>query len=64
MNNNKLHLKEQKRVFDTSSIKGLKQAERFQNALYKKFDCVSVRPIGLDKVAVMGNNLCLKKSKK
>lgn len=42
------------KTFDTSTIAGLKAAERYQQSLYSKFDKVTVTPIGLNRVKVWG----------
>jgi len=44
------------KVFDTSTLKGLRAAERYQAALYSKFDKVTVVPVGLNRVRVSGQN--------
>ena len=35
------------KVFDTSTLQGLKAAERFQQRAYSLYESISVRPIGL-----------------
>jgi hypothetical protein len=40
--------------FDDTTPKGIKDAERHQQALYKRYDKVVVRPAGLSKTAVWG----------
>jgi hypothetical protein len=42
------------KVFDTSTKQGIKDAEKHQQALYKKYDKVKVEPSGLDKTEVWG----------
>jgi len=42
------------KVFDISSIKGIKNAENYQKNLYKKFNVVEIIPIGIDKVGLCG----------
>ena len=44
----------QSRTFDTSTIEGLKQAERYQQRLYAKFDKVVVIPVGLNRIKIYG----------
>lgn len=46
--------KHQSRIFDTSTLKGLQSAERYQARLYNQYDSVTVRPIGLDRCEVIG----------
>jgi hypothetical protein len=43
-------------TFDTSTPEGLKQAERYQQRLCKKFDKVIVVPIGLYTLRICGFN--------
>jgi hypothetical protein len=50
------------KIFDDTTIKGIKDAEKFQWKLYKKFDKVTVEPKGFDKVVVRGENLSAKGS--
>jgi len=38
--------------FDRTTLKGVKDAERYQQALYNRYDKVEVRPIGFSKTAV------------
>ena len=45
------------RIFDTKTMKGMKDAERHQQALYKKYKIVKVEPAGFSKVAVWGESL-------
>jgi hypothetical protein len=40
------------RVFDTSTIDGLKAAERYKTALENKYDKVITMPIGLNRVQI------------
>ena len=40
--------------FDNATLKGIKDAKRHQQALYKRYDKVVVRPIGLSRTAVWG----------
>lgn len=42
--------------FDRTTPKGIKDAERHQQALYKRYDKVEVRPIGFSKTAVWGES--------
>ena len=42
------------KIFDTSTIKGLKQAERFKARLENKYDRVTTIPVGLTRVRVEG----------
>lgn len=42
------------KVFDISSDKGIKRAERYQQRLYKEYDIVQITPFGLDKVKLAG----------
>ena len=44
------------KTFDTSTPKGLKQAERYQSRLYSKYDKVTVVPAGFDRVQITGRN--------
>ena len=46
----------QSRTFDTSTKAGLKQAERYQQSLYAKFDQVVVVPLGLYRVKIWGEH--------
>ncbi len=51
------------KVFDISTIKGLKAAERYQRRLYNIFDQVIVTPHGLSTVHILGRrNKALKVS--
>ena len=43
------------KTFDTSTLKGLKQAERYQQRLYNKYDKVTVVPAGLERVRITGS---------
>jgi len=43
-----------KKVFDISTQKGLKKAEKYQQNLYKRFDIVKINPIGFEKVELSG----------
>lgn len=43
-----------KKVFDISTEKGIKRAEKYQKNLYKKFDNVKIEPTGFNKVALSG----------
>ena len=40
------------KVFDTSTLQGLKAAERFQQRAYSLYESISVRPIGLERVQI------------
>ena len=42
------------KTFDTSTVAGLKQAEKYQQKLYGKYDSVTVKPIGLNRVLIQG----------
>ena len=42
------------RIFDTSTIRGLKSAERYKNTLNNKYESVSVHAIGLNRVQIVG----------
>lgn len=44
------------KVFDTSTLKGLQQAERYKARLENTFCRVTVKPIGLDRVQISGDN--------
>jgi hypothetical protein len=44
------------RTFDTSTVNGLKQAERYQQRLYSKFEKVIVVPVGLSQVKIWGEH--------
>jgi hypothetical protein len=41
------------KTFDTSTINGLRAAERFQNRMYERFESVNVYAIGLDRVQIV-----------
>ena len=41
------------KVFDISTVKGIKAAERFQTLMYSLFNSVTVRPIGLNRVQIV-----------
>ena len=42
------------KVFDISTNKGLKNAEKYQQKLYKKYDNVRIYIAGLNKVEIYG----------
>jgi hypothetical protein len=42
--------------FDTSTIDGLKAAERYQWRLYSKYNNVTVATLGLNRVEITGRN--------
>lgn len=42
------------KVFDTSTLKGLKAAERFKAMLENKALSVTTTPVGLDRVRIEG----------
>ncbi len=42
--------------FDTSTVQGLKSAERYQNRLYSLYNSVQVLTIGLYRVQIVGRN--------
>jgi hypothetical protein len=42
------------KTFDTSTLKGLRQAERYQQKLYGKYDKVEVKPLGLTRTTITG----------
>lgn len=42
--------------FDTSTTAGIEEAERYQQKLYDKYDNVSVTPIGLNRVRIIGRS--------
>lgn len=42
------------KIFDTSTLKGLKSAERYQAKLYNKYQSVNVYTIGLYRVQIVG----------
>jgi hypothetical protein len=44
----------EQRTFDTSTVKGLKQAERYKARLENKYDKVTTTPEGLDRVRIKG----------
>lgn len=44
------------RTFDTSTVHGLNQAERFKARLNDRFDSVTVYAIGLNRVRIVGLN--------
>ena len=46
-------MKENK-TFDTSTIEGLKTAERYKRRLENKYDKVRTTPVGLDRVRIEG----------
>lgn len=48
------------KIFDISTLEGLKAAERYQNRLYQKYEKVVVATIGLDRVKIYGNRLTFK----
>jgi len=41
------------KIFDTSTLQGLKAAERFQQRMYSKYDSVQVKTIGLFRVMII-----------
>jgi RNase adaptor protein for sRNA GlmZ degradation len=43
------------RVFDTSTLQGLKQAERFQNRMYNLYESVTVQSFGLNRVRILAS---------
>ena len=43
------------KIFDTSTIKGIEQAERYKARLENKYERVIVTPIGLTRVRVEGS---------
>ena len=43
-----------RKVFDISTQKGLKKAEKYQQTLYKRFDVVNINPIAFEKVELSG----------
>ncbi len=51
MENNKRF---ESKTFDTSTLKGLKSAERYQNKLYSLYDSVEVKTLGLTRCIVIG----------
>ena len=44
------------RQFDTRTADGIKAAERYQMRLYSKYERVTVKAVGLDRVVVIGSN--------
>lgn len=42
------------KVFDLSSIKGIRDAERYRARLYRKYDKVGGRMVGFNKMASWG----------
>ena len=40
--------------FDTSTIEGLKQAEKYKAKLENKYDSVTTKPVGLNRVLIQG----------
>lgn len=42
------------KTFDTSTLAGLKSAERYQARLYNLYDKVTVTPIGFNRVCITG----------
>lgn len=42
------------KTFDIHTQKGINDAERYQNKLYKKYDKVKVRIIGNDRILIRG----------
>ena len=46
--------KHESKAFDTSTLYGLKQAERYQAKLHNKYDSVTVQAIGLYRVLIIG----------
>ena len=48
----KVEVEEQ--VFDTSTLKGLSQAERYKAKLNDKYVRVAVIPVGLNRVRIVG----------
>lgn len=42
------------KVFDTSTLAGLRSAERYQQRLYGKYNSVQVLTIGLNRVQIVG----------
>jgi hypothetical protein len=44
------------KVFDTSTIAGIRQAESFKRRLEKKFDKVVTVPVGLSRVRIEGRS--------
>ena len=47
-------MKQEARVFDTSTEAGLKAAERYKVRLENKYDKVKTTPVGLDRVRIEG----------
>ena len=41
------------KTFDTSTVEGIKQAERFQARMYERFESVIVYAIGLNRVQIV-----------
>lgn len=48
------HAQHASRIFDTSTIKGLKDAERFKAKLNNRYNSVIVYHIGLNRVQIVG----------
>ena len=44
------------KTFDTSTLKGIQQAERYQTRLLGKYDVVTAKPVGLFRVLITGSN--------
>ena len=44
------------KTFDTSTLKGLQSAERFKSRMENKYQTVTVRTIGLDRVSIVGRD--------
>lgn len=43
------------RIFDTGTIEGIAEAERYQARLYDKYESVNVYAIGLNRVQIVGH---------
>jgi hypothetical protein len=41
------------KTFDTSTVKGIQQAERFQARMYDRYESVNVIAIGLNRVQIV-----------
>jgi len=52
----KEHDKTESKTFDISTEAGMKNAERFQSKLYKKYSHVKIEPSGYEKVKLIGMN--------
>lgn len=44
------------KTFDTETLEGLKAAERYQQSLYEKYNTVTVKPLGLTRTTITGEN--------